>query len=347
MSGETGNSSLMLRLRQWAVLAVLVCVCALVASGPSVLLAGDAPAAPQGAGGAAMPSDQPGSPGAQALYDEARRTLAGVSSTRYAHTYVADRAAGRYELNCSGFVSLLLGRVNPAALATLDRSGRHRRPRAEDYHRSIQRAGLIGDGSGALRPEQAGDGFAQAGDGSGWLRVERAADLRPGDVVAWLRPATRVTGSATGHVMVVMGSPRVNPARPTELLLPVADSTLNPHGGIASAHDTGNSNTEGDVAARSGAASASRRDAAIRAPREGRASANAPAFASVPHGVPQADSAWLASLPKDNRLPGTGGVGTGVIGLATDAQGRPVAFWWHGGVSRRAQVTSIMLGRLR
>ncbi|MBG3878457.1 hypothetical protein FVW20_15930, partial [Desulfovibrio oxamicus] len=116
--------------------------------------------------------DQPATEGAGALYAEAVRVLSQVRSTRYAGNYVVDADTGRFELNCSGFLSLLLYEVNPSALATVDRSGKHYRPRAEDFHRSILRAG-------------------PKGDGTGWLRLERVSDLRPGDVVAWLRPAER------------------------------------------------------------------------------------------------------------------------------------------------------------
>ncbi|MGJ3521603.1 hypothetical protein ACR4XJ_01065 [Nitratidesulfovibrio sp. D1] len=265
--------------------------------------------------------DQPATEGASALYAEAVRVLSQVRSTRYTGNYVVDEETGRFELNCSGFLSMLLYEVNPSALATVDRSGKHYRPRAEDFHRSILRAG-------------------PKGDGTGWLRLERVSDLRPGDVVAWLRPAERSASSATGHVMVALGGPRSNPARPGEVLLPVADCTLSPHGDLAAIREAGS--PEFEAARPTQPAMEPVPGATLGQPRTPEVEAP-PAIAP---GIERGSAAWLAALPRDTREPGIGGVGTGVIGLATDATGHPVAYWWRGGVSRHRLVTSIMLGRL-
>ncbi|MBZ2171037.1 hypothetical protein EKK70_12585 [Desulfovibrio sp. DS-1] len=293
--------------------------------------------------------DQPATEGSGALYAEAVRVLSQVRSTRYTGSFVVDEDTGRFELNCSGFLSLLLYEVNPSALATVDRSGKHYRPRAEDFHRSILRAG-------------------PKGDGTGWLRLERVSDLRPGDVVAWLRPAERSASSATGHVMVALASPRLNPARPGEVLLPVADCTLSPHGDLAAMQGVGSPESEA-------ARAAPPNDASAAEPVAGQAREQAPTHApgqtpeqiltpgpgfslgqprppqveapsAIAPGLERGSAAWLAALPRDTREPGIGGVGSGVIGLAADATGHPVAYWWRGGVSRHRLVTSIMLGRL-
>lgn len=269
--------------------------------------------------------DQPATEGARALYAEAVRVLSQVRSTRYTGNYVVDEESGRFELNCSGFLSMLLYEVNPSALATVDRSGKHYRPRAEDFHRSILRAG-------------------PRGDGTGWLRLERVSDLHPGDVVAWLRPAERSASSATGHVMVALGGPRSNPARPGEVLLPVADCTLSPHGDLAAMREAGSPESE---AARP--AQPVREPAMDPVPGTTIGQPRPPeveAPSAIAPGIERGSAAWLAALPRDTRDPGIGGVGTGVIGLATDATGHPVAYWWRGGVSRHRLVTSIMLGRL-
>lgn len=284
--------------------------------------------------------DQPATEGGKALYAEALRVLSQVRNTRYTSSYVVDEDTGRFELNCSGFLSLLLYEVNPSALATVDRSGKHYRPRAEDFHRSILRAG-------------------PKGDGTGWLQVERVSDLRPGDVVAWLRPAERSASSATGHVMVALASPRLNPARPGEVLLPVADCTLSPHGDLAAMHEVGSPRSEaarvarqvGEPAAESVAGQAMEQTLApVPGTVLGRQSMVQPQQADVPlaiaPGLERGSAAWLDALPRDVREPGIGGVGSGVIGLATDDTGHPVAYWWRGGVSRHRLVTSIMLGRL-
>ncbi len=293
--------------------------------------------------------DQPATEGAKALYAEAVRVLSQVRSTRYTGSYVVDEDTGRFELNCSGFLSLLLYEVNPSALATVDRSGKHYRPRAEDFHRSILRAG-------------------PKGDGTGWLRLERVSDLRPGDVVAWLRPAERSASSATGHVMVALATPRLNPARPGEVLLPVADCTLSPHGDLVAMHEVGSPESEaariarqvGEPAAAPVAGQASPQTpghvteqalvpvpgSSLGQPRLPQTAPQAEAAPAIAPGLERASAAWLAALPRDAREPGIGGVGSGVIGLATDATGHPVAYWWRGGVSRHRLVTSIMLGRL-
>ncbi|NHZ48381.1 hypothetical protein [Nitratidesulfovibrio liaohensis] len=293
--------------------------------------------------------DQPATDGARGLYAEAVRVLSQVRSTRYTGSYVVDEETGRFELNCSGFLSLLLYEVNPSALATVDRSGKHYRPRAEDFHRSILRAG-------------------PKGDGTGWLRLERVSDLRPGDVVAWLRPAERSASSATGHVMVALASPRLNPARPGEVLLPVADCTLSPHGDLAAMRGVGSPESEAVRAAPpvgEPAVAPSSELVAGQAMEQASGHASELALAPVPGssleqprppqveappviapGLERGSPAWLAALPRDTREPGIGGVGSGVIGLATDATGHPVAYWWRGGVSRHRLVTSIMLGRL-
>lgn len=311
--------------------------------------AGDASPSPPAAEHMPNFGDQPATDGAKALYVEAVRVLSQVRSTRYTGSYVVDEDTGRFELNCSGFLSLLLYEVNPSALATVDRSGKHYRPRAEDFHRSILRAG-------------------PTGDGTGWLRLERVSDLRPGDVVAWLRPAERSASSATGHVMVALATPRLNPARPGEVLLPVADCTLSPHGDPGAMQGVGSPESETARAALSAGASAVEPIAepvAGQAPEQASGQVLEQALAPVPGsslgqprppqveappaiapGLERGSAAWLAALPRDAREPGIGGVGSGVIGLATDAIGHPVAYWWRGGVSRHRLVTSIMLGRL-
>ncbi|MDR3045441.1 MAG: hypothetical protein LBU75_14440 [Desulfovibrio sp.] len=283
--------------------------------------------------------DRPATEGARALYAEAVRVLSQVRSTRYTGSYVVDEDTGRFELNCSGFLSLLLYEVNPSALATVDRSGKHYRPRAEDFHRSILRAG-------------------PKGDGTGWLRLERVSDLRPGDVVAWLRPAERSASSATGHVMVALANPRLNPARPGEVLLPVADCTLSPHGDLAAMREAGSPEAETVRGAQSAAESVAESvagQAPEREPEQAPVPGTSPGLPRPPQveappaiapGLERGSAAWLAALPRDMREPGIGGVGSGVIGLATDATGHPVAYWWRGGVSRHRLVTSIMLGRL-
>jgi hypothetical protein len=60
--------------------------------------------------------------------------------------------------------------------------------------------------------------------------------------------------------------------------------------------------------------------------------------------VPVADST-VSPHALDSRHRGQTGLGTGTIGLAVDANDAPIAFYWQGGVSKRATPTEIALGR--
>jgi len=62
----------------------------------------------------------------------------------------------------------------------------------------------------------------------GWTAIRSVAELRPGDVIAWLATEDSNTGD-TGHTMVVFATPTADPSRPGEWLVLVADSTLSPH----------------------------------------------------------------------------------------------------------------------
>jgi hypothetical protein len=74
-----------------------------------------------------------------------------------------------------------------------------------------------------------------------WQRVGRVEDLRPGDVVAWLKPADSRSKN-TGHTVIVHGPVVSDPGRPGAFLVPIADSTARPHvpgDARATAHETG------------------------------------------------------------------------------------------------------------
>lgn len=49
----------------------------------------------------------------------------------------------------------------------------------------------------------------------------------------------------------------------------------------------------------------------------------------------------------DTRLDDETGLGAGIIGLVTDAADAPIAYRWRGGLSPRAFVTTIAIGRVR
>jgi hypothetical protein len=145
--------------------------------------------------------------GPGALLAEVQRELAAMRITRYQHTTRVEEATGSYFYDCSGMLDYAAGRVLPDASHALPVSTSVR-PLAGDIERYLHQ-GL----SGPI---------------DGWQAVPHVDGLRPGDVVAWQATEDSTTGD-TGHVMVVMAAPTRNPARESEWLVTVADSTLNPH----------------------------------------------------------------------------------------------------------------------
>jgi hypothetical protein len=140
------------------------------------------------------------------LLDEANRIHASMRSTAYVHKTTIDEAAGKFEFDCSGFVGYALKRSQPRAFEALQRST-VKRPLAKHFVSYFQ----------------------SLDDGSPWRPVARAADLAPGDVIAWLKPADVVTKN-TGHVMIVHGKPKIDPDRTDVVIVPIIDSTGVPHG---------------------------------------------------------------------------------------------------------------------
>lgn len=119
-----------------------------------------------------------------------------------------------YDVDCSGFVDVLLARVDPPGLEEV-RAATVRRPLARHF---VQ--------------------FFRAPSGARWHAVGRVANLGPGNLLAWTKPAD-VTSSNTGHVMVVAGPPRASGGA---WVVPVIDSSASPHGrgdSRKAAHATG------------------------------------------------------------------------------------------------------------
>lgn len=171
-----------------------------------------------GTGGNPAPS------GRVVLHGEAMRQLTTMTQSTYQHTTDVNEAAGIYRYDCSGFFDYALNKVLPAAYTVLDqsivRTPHPIRPLAQDIH-----AFFAGLGTGAAT--------------RGWRRLTRVQELLPGDIVVWLQPPGSDT-SNTGHVMIVREAPVSNPARPTEYLVRVIDSSMSGHASdTRSATDTG------------------------------------------------------------------------------------------------------------
>jgi hypothetical protein len=174
--------------------------------------AGPPPAPPADAG----PDTKPA--GAM-LAGESARQLAAMKITAYEHTTFVDEATGTFKYDCSGFLGYSLNRVLPAHLAAVKTFNAVSRPLAKHYELFFESIDL-----GAKK--------------SGWSRVARAIDLRPGDVVAWLKPADLVS-SNTGHVMIVRDKPAVNPKRADEVIVPITDSSASFHGSTDTRYPSG------------------------------------------------------------------------------------------------------------
>ena len=128
-----------------------------------------------------------GADGAEELADAAQRLLGDVHETHYQHKTHIDRAAGAYDLDCSGFVDYLLKQVAPERFSQIPVEPGHVRPRAAVYFRFLNR----------LREQPV----------PGWQAVHQLGDARRGDIIAWaLQASTRESGD-TGHVVIVAATP--------------------------------------------------------------------------------------------------------------------------------------------
>jgi len=144
---------------------------------------------------------------ASRFLDEVRAQLDGMRSTRYQHTTDVDAGSGTYFYDCSGLIEYALARSVPDALRVLPTSSKAR-PLAVDIAWHLLRA-----------PTHPGDP---------WLGLPTAAELRPGDLIAWVTPRGSRSRN-TGHVMVVTAAPAPCPGRRDEWLVEIVDSTSTPH----------------------------------------------------------------------------------------------------------------------
>lgn len=141
-----------------------------------------------------------------AVLAEATRIFATARATTYQHKTEVDEATATFDVDCSGFVGYVLGRVAPDAKREL-RAATVKRPLAKHYTEFFQSL-----------PIDAPKGH--------WRRVVRAVDLRPGDIVAWKR-APDSHSKNTGHTMIVR-APVV--AHDGVVEVPIFDSTATRHG---------------------------------------------------------------------------------------------------------------------
>ena len=111
---------------------------------------------------------------------EAFRIIKNARHTNYQHNIFIDEAAGTYDVDCSGFVSYILGRVAPAHLNLIPFGVSDSRLLAQDYYTFF-----------SLLPKETTDG---------WRQILYLRDVRRGDLIAWPLPPPNPD---TGHVFVV------------------------------------------------------------------------------------------------------------------------------------------------
>jgi hypothetical protein len=143
--------------------------------------------------------------GSELLLQEAERQLARMNSSRYTHETSVDEENGTYDYDCSGFIGYALSRADPCAFSVL----LHKRPDAGNFYYHLAQFG----------PEP--------GSGS-WMRISKPLELRPGDIIVWLKP-DESDSKSTGHIMVVSALPEQNLEREGEILVTVIDSTTSAH----------------------------------------------------------------------------------------------------------------------
>ncbi len=128
--------------------------------------------------------------------------------TRYQHVTRVKAREGKYFFDCSGMADWVLRRGAPRAMKAIGRPD-GRRPLAVHFYRKIAR----------IRPgERRGP----------WMRVRTAAHVRPGDVIAWVRPKW-FNSTSTGHVAFVVEGPTINWGPVPGILVRVADASKFKH----------------------------------------------------------------------------------------------------------------------
>jgi len=116
-----------------------------------------------------------------------RQMVRDFPESSYNHKTRIDPTVGICEVDCSGFVAVVVKSVSPAHIESLPlkKSGR-KRPLAEDFYA----------------------GFVQAAEGKlpGWKAIKHVGDAQPGDVLAWYKEDHK-KGENTGHVMLIEERP--------------------------------------------------------------------------------------------------------------------------------------------
>jgi hypothetical protein len=147
-------------------------------------------------------------PASELILGQITRIARNLQSSKYNHSTVVDERQGRYEFDCSGFVTWVLRRSAPGAYSSL--LGRSKRPLARDYYHELARAPV-----GERTPR-------------GVRRIARIDQAEPGDIVAWLKPAL-LRSPHTGHVGFLLERPRPLNTVAGGYLVRIADASSYQH----------------------------------------------------------------------------------------------------------------------
>lgn len=150
----------------------------------------------------------PQPPASQRILGHIERIAQNLRSSKYNHSTIVDERQGRYEFDCSGFVTWVLRRSAPGAYSSL--LARSKRPLARDYYYELSRAPV-----GERTPR-------------GVRRVARIDQAEAGDIVAWLKPAL-LRSPHTGHVGFLLEPPRAAPGVEGGYLVRIADASSYQH----------------------------------------------------------------------------------------------------------------------
>lgn len=159
---------------------------------------------------APSPAAQSAEPRNERILERVARIAETLRDSKYNHATVVDEREGRYEFDCSGFVTWVLRRTAPGAHAALLSRSLKQRPLARDYYWEIAKAP-----AGEKTPR-------------GVRRIPRVAEAEPGDIVAWLKPA-QLRSPHTGHVGFLLERPRPVPELEQAYVVRIADASSYQH----------------------------------------------------------------------------------------------------------------------
>jgi hypothetical protein len=144
------------------------------------------------------------------ILESVARIAETLRDSKYNHATIVDEREGRYEFDCSGFVTWVLRRTAPGAHAALLARSVKQRPLARDYYWELAKAP-----TGEKTPR-------------GVRRIARVDEAQAGDLVAWLKPS-QLRSPHTGHVGFLLEQPRPVPELEHAYVVRIADASSYQH----------------------------------------------------------------------------------------------------------------------